>query len=81
MYVSYSISKGGMENMTKTLALEYAHRGIRVNAVAPGATITPINEAWTDDPEKKAVVESHIPMKRAGTSEEMGAVVAFLGVA
>ncbi|EHC15881.1 SDR family oxidoreductase [Fischerella thermalis] len=78
MYVSYSISKGGMENMTKTLALEYANRGIRVNAIAPGATITPINEAWTDDPQKKAVVESHIPMGRAGTSEEMAAAVAFL---
>ncbi|MFQ4146625.1 SDR family oxidoreductase [Chlorogloeopsis sp. ULAP02] len=78
MYVSYSISKGGMENLTKTLALEYANRGIRVNAIAPGATITPINEAWTDDPEKKAVVESHIPMGRAGTSEEMAAAVAFL---
>lgn len=78
MYVSYSISKGGMENMTKTLALEYANRGIRVNAVAPGATVTPINEAWTNDPEKKAIVESHIPMGRAGTSEEMAAAVAFL---
>lgn len=78
MYVSYSISKGGMENMTKTLALEYANRGIRVNAIAPGATITPINEDWTKDPEKKAVVESHIPMGRAGTPEEMAAAVAFL---
>ncbi|AUT01684.1 sugar dehydrogenase [Nostoc sp. CENA543] len=78
MYVSYSISKGGMENMTKTLALEYANRGIRVNAIAPGATITPINEDWIDDPDKKAVVESHIPMGRAGTSAEMAAAVAFL---
>lgn len=77
-YVSYSISKGGMENMTKTLALEYADRGIRVNAVGPGATITPINEAWIHDPEARAVVESHIPMSRAGTSEEMAAAVAFL---
>jgi glucose 1-dehydrogenase len=67
-----------MENMTKSLALEYASRGIRVNAIAPGATITPINEAWTNDPEQKAVVESHIPMGRAGTSEEMAASVAFL---
>ncbi len=67
-----------MENLTKTLALEYASRGIRVNAVAPGATITPINQDWVDNPEKKAVVESHIPMSRAGTSEEMAAAVAFL---
>jgi glucose 1-dehydrogenase len=78
MYVSYSISKGGMENMTKTLALEYADRQIRVNAIAPGATVTPINDEWTDNPEKRAVVESHIPMGRAGTSEEMAAAVAFL---
>lgn len=78
MYASYSISKGGMENLTKTLALEYADRGIRVNSIAPGATVTPINEAWTNDPEQKAIVESHIPMRRAGTSEEMAAAVAFL---
>jgi len=78
LYVSYSISKGGMENLTKTLALEYAAQGIRVNAIGPGATVTPINEAWTNDPEKKAVVESHIPMGRAGTAEEMAAAAAFL---
>ncbi|WP_375513338.1 glucose 1-dehydrogenase [uncultured Nostoc sp.] len=78
MYISYSISKGGMENLTKTLALEYASQGIRVNAIGPGATITPINQAWIDDPKKKALVESHIPMGRAGSSEEMAAAVAFL---
>lgn len=78
LYVSYSISKGGMGNMTKTLALEYADRGIRVNSIAPGATITPINSGWTEDPAKQAEVERHIPMGRAGTSEEMAAAVAFL---
>ncbi len=78
LYVTYSISKGGMENMTKTLALEYAAQGIRVNAIAPGATVTPINKAWTEDSEKQAAVESHIPMGRAGTSAEMAAAVAFL---
>lgn len=78
LYIGYSISKGGMENLTKTLALEYANRGIRVNAIAPGATITPINDDWTQNPEKKAVVESHIPMGRAGTVDEMAAAVAFL---
>ncbi|NCJ08719.1 glucose 1-dehydrogenase [Synechococcales cyanobacterium C] len=78
-YLSYSISKGGMGNLTKTLALEYAAQGIRVNGIGPGATVTPINESWTEDAEKQAKVESHIPMGRAGTPEEMAAAVAFLG--
>lgn len=77
-FVGYSASKGGMQNLTRTLALEYADRGIRVNAIGPGATITPINSAWVADPEKKAMVEDHIPMGRAGRSEEMAAIAAFL---
>ena len=77
-YVSYSISKGGVENLTKTLALEYASRGIRVNAVGPGAIVTPINDAWINDPKKRAEVESHIPMGRAGMPEEIASVFAFL---
>ncbi|MGH9583553.1 MAG: SDR family oxidoreductase [Bryobacteraceae bacterium] len=78
LYVPYSISKGGMENMTKTLALEYAGRGIRVNAVGPGAIATPMNASWIDDPARRAAVESHIPMGRAGTPQEIAAVFAFL---
>lgn len=77
-YLPYSVSKGGMENLTKTLALEYADRGIRVNAVGPGAIVTPINMNWINDPVAKKVVESHIPMGRAGESEEIAAVFAFL---
>jgi glucose 1-dehydrogenase len=77
-FLGYSVSKGGMQNLTRTLALEYAGRGIRVNAIGPGATVTPINRAWIDDPEKRALVTSHIPMGRAGDAEEMAAVTAFL---
>jgi glucose 1-dehydrogenase len=77
-YLGYSVSKGGMQNLTRTLALEYAGRGIRVNGIGPGATITPINRAWIDDPVKKEQVESHIPMARAGTSDEMAGVTCFL---
>ena len=77
-YLGYSTSKGGMENLTRTLALEYAGQGIRVNAIGPGATVTPINRAWIDDPVKRAMVESHIPMARAGTSDEMAGVTCFL---
>jgi glucose 1-dehydrogenase len=67
-----------MMNLTRTLALEYAARGIRVNGIGPGATVTPINRAWIDDPVKRAAVESHIPMERAGTSDEMAGVACFL---
>jgi glucose 1-dehydrogenase len=77
-YLGYSASKGGMQNMTRTLALEYASNGIRVNGIGPGATVTPINRAWIDDPVKREQVESHIPMARAGTADEMGAVACFL---
>src|SRR5215210_6405485 len=77
-YLGYSTCKGGMMNLTRTLALEYAGRGIRVNGIGPGATVTPINRAWIDDPVKRAQVEEHIPMQRAGESDEMAGVTCFL---
>jgi glucose 1-dehydrogenase len=77
-YLGYSTSKGGMQNLTRTLALEYAARGIRVNGIGPGATVTPINRAWIDDPVKRAQVEEHIPMRRAGDADEMAGVTCFL---
>jgi len=54
-YLGYSVSKGGMQNLTRSLALEYAGRGIRVNGIGPGATVTPINRAWIDDPVKREI--------------------------
>jgi glucose 1-dehydrogenase len=77
-YLSYSISKGGMANLTRSLALEYADRNIRVNAIGPGAILTPINDAWKDDPKARKGVEEHIPMGRAGRPEEIAAVFSFL---
>jgi len=77
-YLGYSVSKGGMQNLTRTLALEFAAHGIRVNGVGPGATVTPINRAWIDDPEKRKQVEEHIPMRRAGEADEMAGVTCFL---
>jgi glucose 1-dehydrogenase len=77
-YVAYSVSKGGLGNLTRTLALEYADRGIRVNGVGPGATLTDMNDAWANDPKARRDVESHIPMRRAATSAEIAAVFAFL---
>ncbi len=68
-YLGYSASKGAVGNITRTLALEFADRGIRVNAVAPGATVTPINAAWTGDPVTRAAVARHIPLGRPATPE------------
>lgn len=76
-FISYSLAKGSIDNLTRTLALEYADKNIRVNTVAPGAILTPINP-WRKDPKAKKEVESHIPMGRAGKSEEVAGVFAFL---
>jgi glucose 1-dehydrogenase len=77
-FLPYSASKSGIDGLTRTLALEYADRGIRVNSVGPGATITPINRVWINDEKASAAVLSHIPMGRAASSEEMAGVIAFL---
>ncbi len=77
-YLGYAASKGALGNVTRTLALQYADRGIRVNAVGPGATITPINAAWIEDPARRAAVDSHIPMGRAAEADEIAAAFVFL---
>jgi len=77
-YLAYSLSKGGMGNLTRTLALEFADRNIRVNAVAPGAIVTDLNRSWADDSVRRRAVESHIPMGRAGEPDEIAPVYAFL---
>ena len=77
-YAPYVASKAGLAALSRTLALEYAGQGIRVNTVAPGAIATPINREWLEDPEKRAEVEKHIPMGRAGEPEEVAAIFVFL---
>ena len=76
-YLAYSLSKGAMGNFTATLALEYADRGIRVNAVGPGAIETPLNRGWTGDPEKRRAVEAHGGALSARTREGGGLVLCF----
>jgi glucose 1-dehydrogenase len=52
--------------------------GSRINAIAPEATVTPINRNWIGDPNEKFEMESHIPLGHAGTLEEMATAAAFL---
>jgi glucose 1-dehydrogenase len=77
-FLAYSISKGGLGNLTRTLALEHAHLGIRVNAVGPGAVSTSLNDAWRHDPDAVRIVENHIPMRRVATPDDIAGVYAFL---
>ncbi len=77
-YLGYSLSKGAMGNLTRTLALEFADRGIRVNGVGPGATVTDMNASWADDPAQRAIVEQHIPLGRAVEPDEIAAAFLFL---
>ena len=74
----YCVSKGGLRNLMRTLSLEVAAEGITVNNVAPGLTLTPINQALIDDPAKREQAEQKIPMKRAAQPDEIAQVVLFL---
>ena len=74
----YSASKGGMEMLTKNIALEVAEKGIRINGIAPGSINTPMNKDIMEDPQKKKREEEKIPMRRIGEPEEIAKVAFFL---
>jgi len=79
---AYSATKGGQIAMTKGMAIDFAPDGIRVNAICPGWIQTPLVEDWfsqQDDPEaSRAYIHGQHPLGRIGTTEECGAVAAFL---
>jgi NAD(P)-dependent dehydrogenase (short-subunit alcohol dehydrogenase family) len=75
---AYSASKGGVGQLTKSLAAAWAADGIRVNAVAPGWIATPLTQALQDDPERSRPILSRTPMGRWGTPEEVAGGVIFL---
>jgi glucose 1-dehydrogenase len=77
-YVPYATSKAGIEMLTKTMALELAQHNIRVNAVAPGAIATDMNEELKDDKAELINVLRRIPLRRIGTPEEIANMVEFL---
>lgn len=74
----YDSAKGGLAQLTATLALELAPRRIAVNAVAPGMILTPMNQAALDDPAELERREAAIPWGRAGRAEEVADLVLFL---
>jgi glucose 1-dehydrogenase len=74
----YAASKGGMELLTKTTALELADKGIRVNGIAPGAIATDMNKELLENLQKKEKKEQQIPVHRIGKPEEIAKVALFL---
>jgi NAD(P)-dependent dehydrogenase (short-subunit alcohol dehydrogenase family) len=77
-HVAYSISKGGISQLTRAMAVALAPHGIRVNAVGPGTIDTPILAGVIKDRAFRTKVLSRTPLGRFGRPEEIAAVVAWL---
>lgn len=75
---AYSQSKGAVVQMTRDLAVNSGHPGIRVNAVCPGFIETPLTTAITGNPNLRSAMEARHPIGRLGKPEEIAAVIAFL---
>ena len=74
----YNASKGGIKNLSRSLALELAADGIPVNNIAPGMILTHMNQAAMDNPDIRKEKEQHIPMKRAGSPDEIAKLALYL---
>jgi NAD(P)-dependent dehydrogenase (short-subunit alcohol dehydrogenase family) len=77
--ISYTASKGGVLALSRELGVEFARRGVRVNALCPGPVDTPLlRELFAKDPEKAARRLVHVPMGRFAHAEEIAAGALFL---
>lgn len=76
---AYNAAKAGVLNFSRSLALELARAGVRVNVVSPGPVDTPMASATTGDPAIAAIYREAIPVGRYGRADEVAAAIAFLG--
>ena len=74
----YGISKAGLIQMTRMLAIEWADKNIRVNAIAPTTVMTESRQQMLSDPKVRAAALSRIPTGRFATPEEIAAAVVYL---
>jgi 3-oxoacyl-[acyl-carrier protein] reductase len=78
LFAHYNASKGGVLQLTRTMAVELGRHGIRVNCLCPGFIRTPLNDAISDEAFVATYERDKIPLGRAGTPEEVAAAYAFL---
>lgn len=76
--IAYTAAKGGVVALTRELAVMYARRGLRFNAICPGPVRTPLAEAFFADPERWASRRRYMPMGRLGSPDEIANLVLFL---
>jgi NAD(P)-dependent dehydrogenase (short-subunit alcohol dehydrogenase family) len=75
----YTASKWGVNGLTKTAALEYASQGVRINAICPGPTLTPVLERWMKEaPERFAAAGANVPIGRLSRPEEQASAAVWL---
>jgi len=76
--VPYAASKGGLLQLTRSVAVEWARHNVQVNAICPGYFRTPMNERFLDTAAGADYVHCTIPMRRVGRPTELGPLVVFL---
>ncbi|SHN43756.1 SDR family NAD(P)-dependent oxidoreductase [Cryptosporangium aurantiacum] len=76
---AYNTTKAAQLNLVRSAAIDYAYQGIRINAIAPGLTVTPRTEPTLADPELAAAITRRIPLGRWGDPREQAEVIWFLG--
>jgi 2-deoxy-D-gluconate 3-dehydrogenase len=75
---AYAAAKGGVAQLTKALANEWASRGVQVNAIAPGYMATDLTEALQNDPTRSRQIMERIPAARWGSAEDVAGAAVFL---
>jgi len=75
---AYAASKHGVVGLTKTAALEYGRKGLRINALCPGFTLTPMVQQMIDAGLPEEALASRVPLGRLGTADEVAAAALFL---
>src|SRR4029077_711621 len=77
-FAHYNASKGGVLQLTRSMAVELGSQGVRVNCLCPGFIDTPLNRGMADEAQFRAYADAAIPLRRYGNAEEVAAAYAFL---